>query len=162
MKKTVKIAITFILLFGGIFSAQAQTDGVSIAGVQMIAEENMMQISFFVDVNKKAVKSDYELILTPVLVDGKDKACLTPIVVQGKRAKISQRRAEMSKKNDNEKPEVVVTRNGERVEYKITIAYEEWMKNASLEITKLSRGCCTKRTLPKILLTQKPTIINKK
>jgi len=154
MGKIIKTIIVAFITFCGTFSAKAQTEGISITNILITPECKHVQICFHIEIDKKAVKSNEKKILSPYFIKGNNKVLLPAIIIQGKRAKISQQRAEMSQVSDEKYSDAIIIGNGETIDYKATVMYGQWMKNISLEIEQIVLGCCSENELQKIILAK--------
>lgn len=139
---------SMITLLACIFaiSAYGQTivvHGVDITDVRLTPSGDEVSVSFTANVGRKAVRSDYELFLTPTLTDGHKQVALPGIVVQGRRATISAARRKRSQGQDPLYDKTVVTSNGRRVAYQALVPYQAWMEGGELQMGETLRGCCT-------------------
>ena len=156
MKKVTKIIVLLIVVLTGLLPVSAQSQGkagkVKITNLQMIPVGDDIEISFTAGVNRNAVKSDYELIVTPSLVNGNNQVKFPAFIVQGRRARIAQQRSEMvSGETDEIYNNKTIIRSGESVKYKTRVAYGEWMEGSTLVLDGFSRGCCSEEELPEML-----------
>ena len=155
MKKAIKRLATAIIALCAMVSVSGQTaNGVRITDIQATPIGNNLQITFRANISKKAVKKDYELVLTPSLANGDKHLDLGSIIVQGRRAKIAQQRSELSWGTDESYHGAVITRNGTTVEYRTLVAYQQWMTGATLKSSQLIRGCCSEKALPDMIVAQ--------
>ena len=155
----IKIIIATFIIFCGVFSAKAQTEDISITDVLITPACKHVQVCFHIEIDKKAVKSNQKKILSPYFIKGNNKVLLPAIIIKGKRAKISQQRAEMSQTSDEKYKDAIIVKNGENIEYKASVMYGQWMENSSLEVAKIVLDCCSENELQKIILAQNLTII---
>lgn len=157
-----KITIIILLAVFSVISAFAQSpaNGVKITDVQVIPSGGNVEITFVADIDRKAVKSDNELILSPTLSKGNEHhRALPSIVVQGNRARISARRRQMSWGTDAGRGGAVMSRNGQKVNYKTSVPYEQWMEGSSVMVDGVLSGCCSENQLGSLALAQNLTII---
>ncbi|WP_295935897.1 hypothetical protein [uncultured Alistipes sp.] len=103
-----------------------------------------VEVSFQLEVGGKAVKSDYSLLIRPVL-EGDLKYGLTCVRVQGRRARISRNRKALSGRVADPLAggNTISLLNGDIYDYAVSIPYEEWMDGARLVMYFTTEGCCT-------------------
>ncbi len=111
------------------------------------ANQRSVSISFRTAISEKAVKSDYTLVLTPVLTNGNDRFVMKPIVIQGRRARISDQRYSMSIRHAIDRG-AIYARNGEAVAYRATLPYQSWMEGGEIVLEKYTEGCCMGNYMP--------------
>ncbi|MDR1859632.1 MAG: DUF3868 domain-containing protein [Bacteroidales bacterium] len=117
-------------------------DGVRVENVQISQDDANIIVSFTANVGKKAVKSDYELTITPFLVKGANQADLAPIVIRGKRARL-QRNRDVNFSNYVPNPNAHVFPAGEQtIKYEAKVPMQPWMQGSDLYYQVISRGCC--------------------
>ncbi len=110
---------------------------------------DQVTVAFTLDAGKKAAKSGYNLVVTPVIRNGGAERELTPVVVQGRRAKITALRHELAaKRNSYQQQEAIYMATGSSIEYRATLPYEHWMKGGRLVLDGISVGCCSSTDAP--------------
>lgn len=158
MKKTTIIIFAVFCAISAF--AQSPAVGVMITDVRVVPSGDRVEVAFTAAIDRRAVRSDYELVLTPVLYKGNThRAALLPIVVQGRRARISAQRRQMSFGADTGYGAAILTGNGRRVNYTVAIPYEQWMEGSDLFVGGLNRGCCSEKRLGDMTLTENLTIV---
>ncbi len=147
MRKTLYILMAALAAFVPA-GAQTAPEPVVIRNFTITPADNntKVNVSFTADISKKAVKSDYTLTLTPIITKGGNMTAFHPIVVQGRRARISEKRHIMSDgyvRNSS----AIYAGNGQSVEYTATVPYSTWMEKSTLTLHKLMEGCCTEKEI---------------
>lgn len=149
MIRRLKLALLFLTIAATYTHAQS-TDNVALKDVNIIKLGNNLQVSFTAEIGKKATKQNYKLILTPTLYNEKTSKNLKQIVIETRstrimdeRLRISQGKRAAASSHGNE----YLTTNQSKVNYSITIPYEQWMNGSNLRIDRLSRGCCDEALL---------------
>ena len=132
------------------------TGQVIVNNIEVKRNGNKAEISFNAQINKKATKQDYKLIMTPVIHNGRQSAELSPIVVESRRTRIMDAREGVPPI-----PNALLTQNGRTEYYTTTIEYKEWMTGANIRLDGVAIGCCNERELPPVvvakdLVTTKP------
>lgn len=139
MKKLVSTLLLSLLAL----SVLAQKDGkVIINNLSIKKVDNTVQVSFDAMIPKLA--SDYQLRLTPVLFNDSQSKSLLPIVVMGKKKADMNRRHNESVDEGNN---WVAGKQKMVIPYKLSIAYEPWMNNLSLNVARTIQGCCEETPL---------------
>ncbi len=121
----------------------AQAGEVSVTGMELERRDGRVAASFEVNVGKKATKSRYNLILKPTLVKGQDSFELPNIVVQGRRARIADKRHTMAAGVSAYAETTVFARNGQSFTYMTEFPVQEWMAGSDLVFDAVSAGCCS-------------------
>lgn len=141
--------IAFILCFlcwsSGLW-AQYSSKELRVTEIQLSHKMHQVEVSFTLDVGKKATHSHYNLVIYPVLMSESEptqKLELAPMVVQGRRANSSEIRSELAQKYPTLAQRPYYTANGGRVEYRSTLPYAEWMVGSRLLLRGVSIGCCS-------------------
>lgn len=122
-------------------------NNIGIERAELIQVDNNLEITFGFSAGKKAAKKNYSLFVVPILNNGNNNLRLTPIIVQGKNAKISEERHLISGKTQNNNSPMYV-HNGEKIVYHTTVPYMEWMNNSQLTFEGLNIGCCSATEVP--------------
>ena len=148
MKKIILfIALAFVTL-----SVQAQqlelAPGVGYSNLKIQRNDatGMVDVSFAVNINKNAVKSDYAMTITPVL-QGSQTVSMPEFIIQGKRFNTSEERRRMSGIPTVLPAGTTVHNNGDSFNYNASVRYGDWMDGIEFAAMRVSRGCCD-QTLP--------------
>ncbi len=144
MKKYMLYIIMFVTATA---QAGAQQLPVNVTDVSVRAEGDQVQVTCRIDAPRKAVKGDQTFVLTPVLRHGVQWAELTRVVVQGRRAAVSERRRALWNQTDLY-PGAVRLHPGQGVDYAATLTREAWMEDSELELAATVAACCSERSLP--------------
>lgn len=132
--------ITLLLLFTGI-CAQAQPGTLSVDRIQVRQTGDKLHVSFSLQAAEKVVKSNQNLILTPILSNGAHREYLPAIVIQGRKARISTERSRIATKSDLFDSSIQRMRNGGTLEYQSILHHETWMDHAALSFDGVTVGC---------------------
>lgn len=137
-------AITFFLciLCGAGIMAQTTPPGLKVTDIRINTGSGNLDISFKMVADAKATNSDYQVIITPVIQQYEDSVELTPILLQGKKAKISEQRY-LQASGTKHSPYKYRMENGGTVTYNESIPLENWMTGARLSLQGISIGCCS-------------------
>lgn len=141
MKKILNTYITIVLLATVSLGAAAQ---ISVTSNELRKKGNSLSIDATITVPGDAVKSKNFIELTPVLETGNQKMGLPSVLVNGKnRQKVYERMAALG--NLDEEPRFAVVKAAEaaehKVEYKTTIPWEDWMRDARFVLVPDLCGC---------------------
>lgn len=147
-----KSIILFTLLFVGGW-AFAQRNSAVISDVSVTPASDYINISFTASIPKNATKSSYTLFLVPTITDGTSRLPLSPIVVQGRRARIAEERYAMSKSYPGLGQPLLI-KPGSQVRYTISAPIQSWMTTVQLVMEKYSRGCCNDIALPSDIIAR--------
>jgi len=127
--------------------AQKATPEINITDMQIKQQSDELNIYFVLHASKKATPSDYNVIIQPVLRQLPDSLLLPEIVIQGKKARISEQRHLLA--TGEQRPDsVFYTENGESIPYDISVPYENWMAGSELILNGMSIGCCSVTEMP--------------
>ena len=152
MKKIIITSLALTLCLAS-FAAKENED-INVRDLKVSRKGTNLEISFQADISKEATRSDYTLTVTPVLYDQSNNLQLTSIVVEGRRATISNKRHEMTGGIEPRPADAVIVPNGKNIAYVASVPYQEWMNGAAIRLDKYSKGCCTVQKLQPITLAQ--------
>lgn len=118
-------------------SAQVRVNNVNVS-----KKGEALEVSFEAQIDKKAVKPNYKVVITPVVEGSGEHATLGEIVVQPRRNRIVEQR-------NGIKPTAgaIYASNGDKVTYAASIPYQKWMNGAVLKLDMMQSGCCTDKNL---------------
>ena len=143
MKLYAVISPLCMLFSQGIMPAQAQ----QLAGGKILVDSvlarkngNQMDVAFRMNLNDLKMKSEQQLVFTPVMV-GADSIALNPVIIQGRNQAVRYRRLADSKKNPQAQ---VVTRKNktqQQVYFTQSVPYQKWMKKFKLSVKEDLCGC---------------------
>lgn len=132
-----KRLISTLLLSLLAVSVFAQKDGkATISNVSIKKADSTVQVSF--DAMIERVASDYQLQLTPVLFNDSLRKSLAPIVIMGKTKAVLNRRYNRSVDQGNS---WVAGKEKTLIPYELSIPYEPWMNQLSLNIDRAIQAC---------------------
>lgn len=132
--------ITLLLLFTGV-GVHAQPGTLSVDRIQVRQTADKLQVSFTLQAGEKVIKSNQNLILTPILSNGAHREYLPAIVIQGRKARISTERSRIATKSDLFDSSIQRMRNGGTLEYQSILHHETWMDHAALSFDGVTVGC---------------------
>lgn len=101
-----------------------------------------VEVSFTLLTGKKTVKGDHSLIVCPFLSNSADSTALPQLVVHGKRSRLAEERHLLSI-GKKKKRYLYETENGQKIAYKASVSYQDWMQGASLRLHGIETGCCS-------------------
>lgn len=110
-------------------------------------ENDTLTLDFRFNVEEVSVNSTQSYAFTPVLFAGKNYQTLPPVVVSGKKHfKMRRQDRRIAEKGGYTEPYIVVEGKSpnrqDRVSYKISIPYEEWMAQADMWILQEGKKDC--------------------
>lgn len=110
-------------------------------------ENDTLTLDFRFNVEEVSVNSTQSYAFTPVLFAGKNYQTLPPVVVSGKKQfKMRRQDRRIAEKGGYTEPYIVVEGKSpnrqDRVSYKISIPYEEWMAQADMWILQEGKKDC--------------------
>lgn len=110
-------------------------------------ENDTLTLDFRFNVEEVSVNSTQSYAFTPVLFAGKNYQTLPPVVVSGKKQfKMRRQDRRIAEKGGYTEPYIVVKGKSpnrqDRVSYKISIPYEEWMSQADMWILQEGKKDC--------------------
>ena len=110
-------------------------------------ENDTLTLDFGFNVEEVSVNSTQSYAFTPVLFAGKNYQTLPPVVVSGKKQfKMRRQDRRIAEKGGYTEPYIVVegksANRQDRVSYKISIPYEEWMAQADMWILQEGKKDC--------------------
>lgn len=143
MKRYFLLAISCLLTTAGA-QLQAQRNLIGITDVRVEETGDSINVSFKVDIPRKTVKNNYTMALSPVITDDSYMLSLDPVIVQGRGAEIVRKRREMASGSNLAYPNAVFAKNGESVNYSMSVASQKWMQGAMLKLESVTFGCCSK------------------
>jgi outer membrane protein OmpA-like peptidoglycan-associated protein len=145
--KHIILTVAILLFTATSLSAQKNDDrrSVKVSGFELLQERGQVTIDFTLTIGKKAASRGNTLSIIPVLTNGDLAKELTPVVVRGRRAQILYERRFIASPHTAgiSEPEVITAENGESLEYKAVIPFEEWMPGATLLLDGVDEGCCS-------------------
>ena len=110
-------------------------------------ENDTLTLDFDFNVEEVKVNSTQSYAFTPVLFYGKSYQTLPPVVVSGKKQfKMRRKDRRIAKKGDYTQPYTIVKGKSadrqDRIDYKISIPYQEWMSTADMWILQEGKKDC--------------------
>lgn len=121
---------------------QNQFKALIINNIELRRTGDEVTVGFTCYAGDKATKNGYSLIVQPVLQNEKHILNLPDITVQGRTARIAERRHLLAT-GQRERKDRYSIENGEFVSYTASVPYQEWMSGAELVLNGVSVGCCS-------------------
>lgn len=138
------IAVLFCLSVSSVFGQQIYNGQINITQAEAKQQADSVLINMQLDLSSLKIDNQRMLTLTPLLVNADNSVELTPIIVSGSgRNKAYTRAAALDKKHASDYQHNVVSGKETRMplNYSQTVAYEDWMSNASLSVKEDLCGC---------------------
>ena len=160
MKNRMNIYMAVALLAAGSVNTFAQTveSPISVSCNDLMQKGDSLYIDATIRVQGKLIESRKSLTLTPMLESSTQKEGLPSILLNGKnRQKVYQR--EVALKNLQDEPRYKVLRDSDAVEhtipYKMTVAWEPWMKDARFVLAQDLCGCGKEEAVGPLLIADR-------
>lgn len=136
----------YSLLFA-ILPLTALAGEVRVTKPTLVLENDTLTIDFDFDVTEVQVNSTQSYAFTPVLFYEKQEHSLPPVVVTGKKKfKMRHKDRSIAKKGNYTEPYIIIPGKSadrqNRVDYKVSIPYEEWMSQADMWILQEGDESC--------------------
>ena len=143
MKKILLVIFSALLAIAVYGQNDSRQKSVAVSHIELERIDNNAVLTFSLYAGEKVTKKNYNLIITPVLSNGKDSIQLSSIVVQGKRAKVNAKRHRSDDRRAAVDQYKFVTQNGGVAAYNVTFPYKEWMRGSNLYLNGINVGCCS-------------------
>ena len=143
MKLYAVISPLCILFSQGIMPAQAQQlagGKIQVDSVLARKNGNRMDVAFRMNLNDLKMKSEQQMVFTPVMV-GTDSIALNPIIIQGRNQAVRYRRLADSKKNPQAQVLTRKNKTSQQVYFAQAVPYQKWMKKFKLSVKEDLCGC---------------------
>lgn len=117
----------------------AESGKIDLSQLDIRKEGKDLLVEMTLDAQKLKLKSNREIVYTPMLVNGSDTLRMRSFSIAGRNRYYSHLRA------DDNKKEPAAYRAGEIKEplrYSFTTPYKDWMSTATLAVEKQECGCC--------------------
>jgi len=144
--KTMILAAISALAFGtstmaaaGAGQKAAKGDVMNLNQLDIRREGKNLLVDMILDAQNLRMKTNQEVVYTPMLVNGKDTLRMRPLSVAGRNRFYSHLRA------DDNKKDPTAYRAGEitsPISYSYSVPWSDWMGNATLAIEQRDCGCC--------------------
>jgi outer membrane protein OmpA-like peptidoglycan-associated protein len=135
-----KIYILLAILFCAAARVSAQEPTVSSVAVNRNGAS--AEVSFRLDVPSRMVKSNESAALLPVITNGTYKVSLPAVIIHGKRASRMQQRYEWVAGQEIDHSRARYTAPGTTYDYRASVAMQQWMEGATLNLESVTWGCC--------------------
>ena len=143
MKKILLIIFSALLAIAVYGQSDSRQKSIAVSHIELERVDNNAVLTFSLYAGEKATKKNYNLIINPVLSNGKDSIQLSSIVVQGTRAKVNAKRHRSDDRRAAVDQYKFVTQNGGVAAYNATFPYREWMRGSNLYLNGINVGCCS-------------------
>ena len=145
MRKISLIILSVLLFMPSVYGASRKNpaQAVSVTRIELARTGNKAILGFNFYAGGKATKSNYKLIVNPVLSNGENSLQLPSIVVQSNRSKINEKRHSLVSDNIEINDNSFQTSNRKSIKYNTEFIYEDWMQGANLYLDGISVGCCS-------------------
>lgn len=139
-----KILLSVILTIGfAAAGAQSRMGALTVRDSKIAKDGDKITVTLTAEVGIRSVKKNYSQIFAPMLTDDTNSWSLPPIVVQGKKAKVSFERQMLASGNTLMLDDAFITSNGGRIMYTASVPYQQWMESSRLVMEGLNVGCCS-------------------
>ncbi len=144
MRNMKKIITLSLLVLAQMLTAQAQDKKtVAITGRKVEKSGDNVTVSFHMEIGKRVVRSNRTVVYEPVIKDGTYQWSLSPVIIQGHRARIAEKRHDWAAGHgivyDNPK----YARNKQSLDYVDSAPWQLWMHGADLTVDVTDMGCCS-------------------
>jgi len=128
--------------FAPIAGAQSTGDGVSVEGLKMERNGNILAVDMTLDLSGLDVESNRAVLLTPTLVHGNDSVELPSVGIYGRRRYYHYVRSRAGMLSGADETSYKAARRPDRLEYSRLLSYRNWMDGARLVVRRSDYGCC--------------------
>lgn len=141
-----KILITFIVTMFFMNGWSQKYGNVTFSDVKITRLDDNLNVTFNVNPNKKTIRSNYKLILSPYIYSEGDTTNLMPIEIVGWLKSRRDRQVAILTHQQSENNSILLTKK-ERANYSVTIPYNSKMQKVKLGVKQTMEGCCDTKTL---------------
>lgn len=138
MKKILCIASAFLLIHTAyaqeVLGGRVRLSGLDVSRIG----DDMLSVSMDMDLSDVVLKTDRELVITPVLYGSGDSLRLSPVVVAGRNRYFHHLRNGVHPEGAS----LFREGNADILKYHVSVPYSKWMGGADLRIDGLTCGCC--------------------
>lgn len=135
MKKILCYALMLVSAIG-VSAKEFSMENARISNIDVARTDNNLFVSMDIDMSEVKIKSNQELIVTPVIRSGSNELKLQPVTFAGRN------RYYYHLRNDGES--LWLHRDGREAtqQYRVTIPFEDWMKRSQIDVDYAVDGCC--------------------
>lgn len=146
-----KISTLIVLLAISLTSAWAHTPirGMEVENLNLQQRGEQLQISFTVKAEKRAVKSNYSVQLTPVLIEDGKETLLPAILIDGRRVALSRKRTHSPVPLS---VDYYYLSNGGQTDYSATVPFAALTPRTDLVLRATLTGCCSVQETEPVVL----------
>lgn len=137
MKKILCMAVLTAMTMS-VSAAELRTEDFKYSNVDVVRNGNDLELTMNIDMRDVKLKSNQEIIVTPMLKDASGQMqTFTPVHLVGRN------RYYFRKRNSSELPQYTI-HNGKNadIDYSSAIPYQDWMKSSKLSFNYSLEGCC--------------------
>lgn len=103
-------------------------------------KSDSLKVAFRLHLDSLQLKSEQQLVFTPVMV-GTDSIALNPIIIQGRNQAVRYRRLADSKKNPQAQVFTRKNKTSQQFYFAQSVPYQKWMKKFKLSVKEDLCGC---------------------
>ena len=103
-------------------------------------KSDSLKVAFRLHLDSLQLKSEQQLVFTPVMV-GADSIALNPVIIQGRNQAVRYRRLADSKKNPQAQVFTRKNKTSQQVYFTQSVPYQKWMKKFKLSVKEDLCGC---------------------
>lgn len=160
MKNIKNISLAAVLMSAASLAAMAQTGSpISAVSNDLTQKGDSLYIDATIRVQGKLIESRKSLTLTPVLENNSQREGLPSILLNGKNRNKVYKREKALKNLKEEEPHYTVLRAADAPEhvinYKMTVAWEPWMKDARFVLAQNLCGCGKEEPVSPLVIADK-------
>lgn len=158
MRNNIFVSTLAALLLGTGFSSWAQdttvpvrdsrsaVDGVVAENAKVTRDGSKVVVDMSLDLSGLKVKSTKAVLLTPYIVNGEDSLALPAVGIYGRQRYYYYLRKDGDRMISGEEETSFMTgKNQNVIPYHATVAYEDWMNDSRLVLTRGEYACCGER-----------------
>lgn len=139
-KDNMKKFLLFLSLFAAPAAwAQTGEGELTVSDNQVVRQGEAVVVTFSLHVGEKVTADNRSLIVVPRLEGTGGEAVLTPIVIRGVRARVSNETQAMEAAGIRA-GEPFYAANGQRLDYRTTLAWQNWMRGSQLLLSGVNAG----------------------
>jgi outer membrane protein OmpA-like peptidoglycan-associated protein len=141
-KKAILLAILFLSTISAAW-AQVADGRVGIENIDARREGEFVRVTYNAVIDPKAVKRDYSLLFTPVIVGEGFRQSLPAVLVHGRGSAIARQRRELAFGTTAGYDEATVAASGTKMAMSTLVPFQQWMNDANIVFESIEAGCCS-------------------
>lgn len=160
MKNIKNISLALVLMSAASLAAVAQVNSpINVTSNDLTQKGDSLYINATIRVQGKLIESRKSLTLTPVIENNSQREGLPSILLNGKnRNKVYKREIALNNPDDEEPRYTVLQASDAEVhtvEYKTTVSWEPWMKEARFVLVQNLCGCGKEESISPLVIADK-------